>query len=65
MEEGRRSFKILTGKLIGKRPLRRSRHRWEDNIRMDLKLVINTRNSFDSAQNREYWRKLENAALNL
>ena len=36
MEEGRSSFKILTGKPTGKRPLRRSRRRWEDNIRMDL-----------------------------
>ena len=32
MEEGRSSFKILTGK----RPLGRPRRRWEDNIRMDL-----------------------------
>ena len=34
--EGRSVFKILTGKCIGKRPLRRPRRRWEDNIRMDL-----------------------------
>jgi hypothetical protein len=33
MEEGRSAFKILTEK----RPLGRLRHRWEDNIRMDLK----------------------------
>ena len=46
MEEGKRAFKILTGKATGKRPLgRRPRHRWEDNIRMDLKEIgINTRN---------------------
>ena len=36
MEESRSAFKILPGKPIGKRPLRRPRHRWEDNIRMDL-----------------------------
>ena len=36
MEEGRSSFKILTGKPTGKRPLGRPRHRWEDNIRMGL-----------------------------
>ena len=41
-EEGRSVFKILTGKSKGKRPSGRSRHRWEDNIRMDLK-GINTR----------------------
>ena len=36
MEEGRSAFNILTGKLIGKRPLGRTRRRWEDNIRMNL-----------------------------
>ena len=47
MEEGssRPTFKILRGKPTGKRHLRRSRRRWEDNVRMDLKeLGINTRN---------------------
>ena len=66
MEEGRNAFKILTGKPTGKRPLRRPRHRWEDNIRMDLKEIgINTRNWVDSAQDMDYWRALVNAALNL
>ena len=39
MEEGRIAFKILTGKPTRKRPLGRSRRRWEDNIRMDLKEI--------------------------
>ena len=34
MDEGRRAFKILTGKPTGKRPLGRPTRRWEDNIRM-------------------------------
>ena len=34
MEEGRSTFKILTGKPTGKRSLGRPRRRWEDNIRM-------------------------------
>ena len=37
IEEGRSAFKILTGTPTGKRSLGRSRRRWEDNIRMDLK----------------------------
>ena len=37
MEEGRSAFKALTGKPTGKRPLRRPRGRWEDNIRTNLK----------------------------
>ena len=30
---------MLPGKLTGKRPLERLRHRWEENIRMDLKEI--------------------------
>ena len=37
MEEVRSAFKKLIGKPTGKRPLGRSRRRWEDNIRMYLK----------------------------
>jgi hypothetical protein len=48
---------MLTGKPMSrrKRPLGESRRRWEDNIRMDLKIIgINTRNWVDSAQDRNY-----------
>ena len=66
MEEDRKAFKILTGKPSGKRPLGRLRRRCEDNIRMDIKEIgINTRNWVDLTQDREYWRALVNAALNL
>ena len=62
MEEGRSAFKILTRKPTEKRP----RCRWEDNIRMDLKEIgINMRNWINSNQDRDYWRVLVNAALNL
>ena len=55
MEKGRSAFKILTGTPTGKRPLGRTRHRCEDNIRMDLKEIgINTRNWIDLAQDRDY-----------
>ena len=57
---------MLTGKPTGKRPLGRPRHRWEDNIRMDLEEIgINVGNWVDSAQDRNYWRALVNAALDL
>ena len=66
MEDGMSAFKILTGKPTGKRPLRRPRRMWEDNIRMDIKEIgINTRNWVDSAYDRVYWRALVNATLNL
>jgi hypothetical protein len=66
VEEGRSNFKILTGKPTGKRLSGRPRRRWEDNIRMDLKdMGISTRNWVDWAQDRDYWRAIVNAALNL
>jgi hypothetical protein len=40
MERGRSAFKILTGKPTGKRPLGRPTHRWEDNIKMDIKEIL-------------------------
>ena len=53
-------------KPTGKRPLGKPRRRWEDNIRMDLEEIgINAGNWVNSAQDRDYWRALVNAALNL
>ena len=66
MEEGRSAFKILTGRPTGKRPLGRPRRRWENNIRMDLEETgIDAGNWVDSAQDRNYWGTLVNAALNV
>ena len=49
------TFKILTVKSTGKRPLGRPRRRWEDNIRMDLKeMGMNIRNCVDLAQDGDY-----------
>ena len=66
IEDGRSAFKILTGKPTGKKPLGRPRRRREDNIRMDLEEIgISAGNWVDSAQDRNYWRALVNAALDL
>ena len=40
MVEVRSAFKILIGQPIAKRPLRRPRRRWEDNIIMDLNEIV-------------------------
>ena len=66
MEESRSAFRISTGKPTGKRLLGRPRRSWEENIKMDLKEIgINKTNWVDSAQDRDYWRALVNAAFNL
>jgi hypothetical protein len=66
IEESRSAFKMLTGKPTGKRHLGRPRSRWEDSIRMDLEEIdINAGNWDDSTQDRDYWKALVNAALNL
>jgi hypothetical protein len=39
MGEGKGTYRVLVGKLEVKRPLGGPRHRWEDNIKMDLKEV--------------------------
>jgi len=36
MGEGRSIYRVLAGKPEEKIPLERPRHRWEDNIKMDL-----------------------------
>jgi hypothetical protein len=38
--ELRNLYKVLVAKPEGKRPLRRSRCRWEDNIKMDLREMV-------------------------
>ena len=63
---GRSAFKILTGTATGKIPLGRPRRRWKGSIRMDLKEIgISTSNWIDSTQDKNYWRALVNAELNL
>ena len=59
-------LELLTGKPTSKMSLRRPSRSWEDSVRMDLKEIgINTRNWVDSAQDRDYWRALVGAILNL
>jgi len=62
----RGAYKVLAGKLEGKRPLGRFRRRWEDNIKMDLRQVgCGGMDWIDLAQNRGERRVLVNAIMNL
>jgi hypothetical protein len=50
----------------GKRPLGRSRGRWEDNITMDLQEVgCAGMDCVELAKDRDRWRALVNAVMNL
>jgi len=39
MREGRGLYRVLGGNVREKRPLGRPRHRWKDNIKIDLQRV--------------------------
>jgi hypothetical protein len=66
MEEGRGFYRVLVGRLEGKRQLGRPRRRWEDNIKMDLREIgINGANWIHLAQDRVQWRAFVNTVTNL
>jgi len=63
---GERGYRVLVGKPEGKRPLRRPRSRWVDNIRMDLQAVgCGYMDRIGLAQDTDRWRTLVSAVMNL
>jgi hypothetical protein len=64
--EKRNAYRIFVGKPEGKRPLRRPRRRWVDNIKMDLREIgCDGMDWIDLAQDRDQWRALVNTVMNL
>jgi hypothetical protein len=64
--EQRNAYRILVGNPEGKRPLRRPRPRWVDNIKMDLREIgWDGMDWIDLAQDRDQWRALLNAVMNI
>jgi hypothetical protein len=58
-------YRVLVGKPEGKRPLGRPRLRWDDYIKADLQEVGWGMDWIGLAQDRDGWRALVNAAMNL
>jgi hypothetical protein len=64
--EKRNAYRLLLGKLGGRRPLGRPRRRWLDNIKMHiLELEWGDVDWIGLAQDRDRWRVLVNSVLNL
>jgi hypothetical protein len=64
--QGRVVYRVLVGRPEGKRPLRRPRRRWEDNIKLGLREIrIDGANWIQLAQDRVLWRDFENTVMNL
>jgi hypothetical protein len=66
MGEKRTVYRLLVGKPEGKKPLGRPRHRWIDNIKMDLlEIGLSFVDWIGLAQDRYRWRALVNSVVNL
>ena len=66
MGEGRVVHRVLVGKPEGKRPLRRPRHRWEDNIKIYLQEVGGGCTDWmELAQDKDWWWALVSTVRNL
>jgi hypothetical protein len=66
MGERRGAYRALMGKPEGRRSLGRPRRRWEDNIKMELREVAwGGMDWINLAQDRDRWRALVNAVMNL
>jgi hypothetical protein len=64
--ERRGVYRVLVAKPEGRRPPGRTRRRWDDNINMDLQEVgSGCTDWIDLAQNRDRWRALVNAVMDL
>jgi hypothetical protein len=61
----RNEVRILVGKTEGKRPLGRTRRRWKDNVKIDIRdIEWDGMDWIDLVQDRDKWRALVNVVMN-
>jgi len=65
MWERRDAYNVLVGRPEGRRPLGKSRRRWEDTIKMELLEVgLGGMDWNDLSQGRDRWQALVNVVMN-
>ena len=66
MEQSRDAYRVLVGNPEGKRPLRRPRYIWEDNIKMNLKEAgYDPGDWIVLTEDKDQWRAYVRAVINL
>jgi hypothetical protein len=66
MGKGRGVYNVLVGYPEGKKPMGGPRHRWEDNIKVDLQEVeCGDMDWVELTQDRDRWRALVDAVMNV
>jgi hypothetical protein len=62
---GQESIRCFVGKYEVRKPLGRARHRWKDNIKVDLRQIgWGGKDWIDLAQDRDQWRAHVNKVIN-
>jgi len=66
MGDGRGMYRVLVGNPEGKRPLGRLKHRWDNNIKIDIQEVgCGGMDWIDTAWDRDRWWAFVNTVMNL
>ena len=66
MEQFTNAYRVLVGKPESERPLGRARHRWEDNIKVDLREIGGVPGDWIAlTEDRDQWRAYVWAVMNL
>jgi hypothetical protein len=64
--ENRNGYRLLVGKPEGKKPLARTRCKWVDNLKLDLREIGWGRmDGINVVQDRDQWRAVVNTVINL